>query len=219
MRSITLAQAALFAALAMLLLTGYYLIDNFALLENAPALVILGSAVPSVVWAGFFFAVYRGRASYVTWITLVLAVLLEAVVVYIRYQQSVSYWTPLGNALSLSGWLLRLGWAVFLISFALAPGHAPDSRTRRIALALAILSAPSALSTALDAWNSWAGFLFDDIPKEAVWRVLITPAIRIVYWLSQILFLWTAWGNPELRESAEATRGLYPLETRNPTDR
>ena len=209
----------MFAALAMLLLTGYYLIDNFALIENAPALVLLGGAVPSVLWAGFFFAVYRGPARYVTWITLVLAVFLEAVVVCIRYQQSVSYWTPLGNALSLSGWLLRLGWAVFLISFALVPEHAPDSRTRRVALALAILSAPSALSAALDAWNSWTGFLFDDIPKEAVWRVLITPAIRIVYWLSQILFLWTAWGNPESRESAEASRGLYPLGGRSPTDR
>jgi hypothetical protein len=97
--------------------------------------------------------------------------------------------------------LLRIGWAVFLISFALAP---ESSRTRKIALVLAILSAPSALSTAFDAWNSWIGFLFDDIPKAALWRVLITPAIRIVYWLSQILFLWTAWGNPEARKSTEA---------------
>ena len=63
MRSITLAQAALFAALAMLLLTGYYLVDNFALIGNAPALVLLGSAVPSVVWAGFFFVVCRSPPS------------------------------------------------------------------------------------------------------------------------------------------------------------
>ena len=138
----------------------------------------------------------------VAWITLVFAVLLEAVVVYIRFQQSVSYWTPFGNALSLSGWLLRLGWAVFLISFALAPDR---KRTRQIALVLAIVSVPSALSTAFDAWNSGIGFLFDDIPREAFWRVLITPAIRTIYWLSQILFLWTAWGNPEARESAEAS--------------
>ena len=204
MRSITLGQAALFAALAMLLLTGYYLADNFALIENAPALVILGSVVPSIVWAGFFFVVYRSPSSArtVAWITLVFAVLLEAVVVCIRFQQSVSYWTPFGNALSLSGWLLRIGWTVFLISFALAPDRLP---TRRIALVLAILSVPSALTTALDAWNSWTGFLFDDIPKEAFWRVFITPAIRIVYWLSQILFLWTAWGNPERHDPAEAS--------------
>jgi len=211
-RSITLAQAAWFAALAMALLTGYYLVDNFALIENAPALVLLGTVVPSVVWAGFFFVVYRrlSSARIVAWITLVFAVFLEAVVVCVRFQQSVSYWTPFGNALSLSGWLLRLGWAVFLVAFAVGPEHAPDnSRTRKIALVLAILSAPSALSTAFDAWNSWIGFLFDDIPKEAFWRVLITPAIRIVYWLSQILFLWAAWGNPERRKPAEAPPALF----------
>jgi hypothetical protein len=207
-RSITVAHAALFAAVAMLLLTAFYLADNFALIGNAPAIVLLGSVVPSIVWAGFFFIVYRGvyrspsSAPSVAWITLVFAVLLEAVVVCIRFQQSVGYWTPFGDALSLSGWLLRFGWAVFLVAFALAPD---SSRTRKIALALAIVSAPSALSTAFDAWNSWIGFLFDDIPKEAFWRVLITPAIRTIYWLSQILFLWTAWGNPERRDPAEAS--------------
>ena len=207
MRSITLAQAALFAALAMLLLAGYYLVDNFALIEDAPALVLLGSVVPSVVWAGFFFVVYRSPASArtVAWITLVFAVFLEAVVVCIRFQQSMNYWTPFGNALSLSGWLLRLGWTVFLISLALAPGHAPDTRTRRAALVLAILSAPAALGAALDAWNSWTGFLFGDIPREAFWRVLITPAIRNSYWLTQILFLWTVWGKPQSRDPMDAS--------------
>ena len=58
MRSITLGQAAFFAALAMLLLAGYQLIDNAELLESSPALVIVGSTVPSLVWAGFFFVVY-----------------------------------------------------------------------------------------------------------------------------------------------------------------
>jgi hypothetical protein len=208
MSSISLGQAALIAALAMLLLTGYYLVDNFALIGDAPVLVLLGSVVPSVVWAGFFFVVYKSvyrrpsslRA--VAWITLVFAVFLEAIVAYIRFQQSVSYWTPFGNALSLLGWLLRLGWGILLIAFALRPDNL---RTRKIALVLAILSAPSALSTAFDAWNSWIGFLFDDIPREAFWRAVITPAIRIIYWLSQILFLWTAWGNPEREDPAEAS--------------
>jgi hypothetical protein len=207
-RSITLEQAALFAALAMVLLTGYYLVDNFALIGNAPALVLLGSVVPSAVWAGFFFVV-RSRSFSIrnaAWITLAFAVLLEALVAYIRFQESVSYWTPFGNVFSISGSLLRLGWTVFLISFAVAP---KSSRTRKIALVLAILSAPSALSTAFDAWNSWIGFLFGDVPKEAFWRVLITPAIRTVYWLSQILFLWTAWGNPESRKSTGASSARF----------
>lgn len=201
MRSITLAQAAILAALAMVLLTGFYLVDNFALIGNAPLLVLFGSVVPSVVWAGFFFAVYRSPSSarIAAWITLACAVLLEAVVAYIRFQQSVSYWTPFGNALSLAGWLLRLGWAVFLIVFALSP-DAPDKRTRQVALVLAILSASSALGAAFDAWNGWIGFFLDDIPRQASWRALITPVIRTVYWLSQILFLWTVWGNPETRD-------------------
>jgi hypothetical protein len=204
LRSITLAQAALFAALAMVLLTGYQLADNWALLETSPGLVLLGSTLPSLVWAGFFFSLYRspGSASTAAWIALVFAVILEAVAAYIRFQQSVSYWTPFGNARSLSGWLLRLGWAVFMIAVALNKDH---PRTRRVALLLAIVSAPSVLSTTYDAWNNWIGLLVDDIPRQAFWRVLITPAIRTVYWLSQILFLWTVWGNPEAKRSTEAS--------------
>ncbi len=211
MRSITLEQSALFAALAMVLLTGFALVDNAALLNDAPALVALGSVIPNVVWAGFFFVVYRRPSSIraAAWITLVFAVILEAVVVCIRFQQSVNYWTPFGNALSISGWLLRLGWTVFLVSFVLAPNRAPDARTRAAALVLAIIAAPSALSTTYDAWNSWIGFVFDDIPKEAFWRVLITPAIRTVYWLAQILFLWSAWGNPQTGKAAEASSARF----------
>ncbi len=198
------AQAALFAAIAMVLLAGYYLVDDAALIGDAPALVLLGSVVPSIVWAAFFFVVYRGSPSArtVAWITLTFAVLLEAVVDYIRFQESVSYWTPFGNALNLYGWLLRLGWAAFLISFALAPDH---KRTRQIALLLAIVSVPLAWSTAFDAWNSAIGFLIDDIPREAFRRVVITPAIRTIYWVSQILFLWTAWGNPQARDPVQAS--------------
>jgi hypothetical protein len=201
MRSITLAQTALFAAVATGLLTAFYLIDDSELLANAPALVLLGSAFPSFIWAGFFFVVYRSPLSARTaaWITLIFAVLLEGIVVYIRFQQAVSYWTPFGDALSMQGWLLRVGWAVFLILFALAPN---SSRTRQIALALAIVSAPSALLTVYNTWNSWIGLLFDGIPHEAFWRVVMTPAIRTVYWLSQVLFLWKAYGGSPLRQSS-----------------
>ena len=204
LRSIKLAQAALFAALAMLLLAGYQLADNAALLETSPGLVLLGSTVPGLVWAGFFFSVHRSPAfgKIAAWIALVFAVLLEAVVTYVRFQQSVSYWTPFGNALSLSGWLLRLGWTVFLIAFALNKDH---PRTRRVALLLAIVSAPAALNTTYVAWNNWTGLLLDDIPRQAFWRVLIAPAIRTIYWVSQILFLWIVWGNPEAKGSTEAS--------------
>lgn len=205
MSSITLAQAALLAAIAMALLAGSYFIDTAPLLNDAPALVLLGSALPSLVWSCFFFAVNRSpRATGIAaWITLVFAVLLEAGVTCIRFQQSVNYWTPWGGMLNLSGWLLRIGWTIFLIPFALAPDHTPDKRTRRVALALAILSAPSALSTAFNGFNSGIGFFLGDIPKEAFWRVVITPVIRTVYWLSQILFLWTAWKSPLRQSSAQ----------------
>ena len=195
MRSITLEQAALFAALAMMLLAGYHLVDNFALLGSTPALVLLGSVVPSLVWAGFFFVVYRSPASASTaaWVALVFAVILEAVIAFVRFRQSVNYWTPFGNALSLPGWLLRIGWAVYLILFARFPSRI---WTRRLALLLAILSAPSALSTAYGVFNNGIGFLFDEMPRQALWRALITPVIRTIYWLSQILFLWTVWGGP-----------------------
>jgi len=93
------AQAALFAAIAMVLLTGYYLVDDFALIGDATALFLLGSVVPSIVWAAFFFVVYRSSPSArtVTWMTLLLAVLLEGVVDYIRFQESVSYWDAVGQ--------------------------------------------------------------------------------------------------------------------------
>jgi hypothetical protein len=199
-RSITLARAALFAALAMILLAGFYLADNFAQLQNTPVLVLLRSVVPSVIWAGFFFTIYRSPASASTaaWITVVLIVVLEAVVSYISFQQGVSYRSPFGYAYSLSDWLLRLGWAVFMIAFALNKNH---SSTRRIALLLAIISAPSALSTAYDVFNNGIGFLFGEMPAQALWRALITPAIRTIFWLSQILFLWTVWGKPERARS------------------
>jgi len=201
MSPITREQAALLAAIAMVLLTGHSLFDNFVLLRESPALVAWGSVVPSFVWAIFFFAVYRNTsaAKTIAWIALV-ALFIEAAAAYLRYQQSVSYWTPFGNALSLQGWLLRLSWAAFLIAFALAPDH---KRTRKIALVVAIVCAPSALSTTFDSWNSWIGLIIDGAPKEAFWRVVITPAVRTIYWLSQILFLWSTWGNPEPRDPAD----------------
>ena len=201
MPSITLAQAALFAGVAMVLLTGHQLLDNAALLRDNPVLLLLGGTVPSVAWTTFFFAV--NRSSYirtVTWITLVFAVFLEALIVCIRFQQAVNYWTPFGNALSLTGWLLRLGWTLFLIAFAMAPNH---RFTRQMALVLVIIAAPSALITVYNAWNGWIGIFFDGIPGQAVWRVLITPAIRTIYWLSQILFLWTDWGKPQAQKPIE----------------
>ena len=190
MRSIPVRQAALFAALAMVLLAAFHLADNAAL--DKTRLVWWGAVIPSVIWAFFFASVYRSPALVKTaaWITVVFAVLLDGLVAYLRFQESVSYWTPFGSAPSLSGWLFRLGWAVFLISFALAPDHA---RTGKVALLLAIISALPLWSAGFRFFNSSIAFLLGDIPPQAIWRALITPAIRAIYWSSQILFLWIVW--------------------------
>ena len=187
MGSITPERAALFAALAMVLLCGSYLVDNAALIPDHPYLVLLGSVFPGLVWAGFFLVVGRSLDRVAAWTALIFAVVLESVVAYLRFQESVAYWTPFGSAISLVGWILRIGWAAFLIAFAIAPHR---RITRTIALLLAIVSAPTALSTTYGAWNNWIGLFLGDIPTQ-VSRVLILPAIRTIFWVSQILFLWT----------------------------
>jgi hypothetical protein len=190
MRSITIGQAALFAAIAMVLTSAFHLIDNAGVFETW---IVLGGAIPYLIWAGFFFAVYREHGiRTAAWITIVFAILLETVIAYVLAQQSAAFWSPFGSVISLSGWLRRIGWTIFLIAFALAPDH---RRTGTVALLLAIVSAPSMLSTAFDFFNSCIGILFGDIPPQAFWRALITPAIRTVYWSSQVLFLWVVWRN------------------------
>lgn len=201
MRSITVGQAALFAAVAMVLLAAFHLADNAGVLETW---ILIAGAIPSLVWAGFFFVVYREhRARTAAWITIVFAILLETAIAYMLAQQSAAYWTPFGSVLSLSGWLRRIGWTIFLMMFALAPDQ---PRTGKVALVLAIFSAPTMLGTAFDVFNSCIGILFSEIPPPAFWRALITPAIRTVYWSSQVLFLWTLWRNSASQPSAVTVR-------------
>jgi hypothetical protein len=201
MRSITIRQAALFAAIAMVLTSGFHLIDNAGVFEPW---ILLGGAIPYVVWAGFFFAVYREqRVRAAAWITIVFAILLETVIVYLLAQQSSAFWTPFGSVIAWSGWLRRSGWTIFLIAFALVPDH---RRTGTVALLLAIVSAPSMLSAAFEVFNSCIGILFGEIPPQAFWRALITPAIRTVYWSSQVLFLWVVWRNSASQPAAVTVR-------------
>jgi hypothetical protein len=44
---------------------------------------------------------------------------------------------------------------------------------------------------------------WNDYPLEALWRVIVIPAIRIFYALSQILFLWALSRNPQRRDPIE----------------
>lgn len=196
------------------LLTLYYLVELFpAFSGNTPvsnvAFVVLGTIVPSLIWAGFFVVVYRERTGVpgtlsltaMTWITVFLGIGLQIVFALVPLELATIFRTPLGFIRQIDSWLLRLGWLVFLVLFARIPSH---PWTRRTALLLAILSAPSGLSTAYDAFNNGIGFLFDEMPRQALWRALITPVIRTIYWLSQILFLWTAWGQPLRRDPLDS---------------
>jgi hypothetical protein len=201
MRSITIRQAALFAAIAMVLISAFHIIDNAGVFGTS---ILLGGAIPYLVWAGYFFSVYREQqVRTAAWITIVFAILLETTIAYVMAQQSSAFWTPFGSVISWSGWLRRIGWMIFLIAFALVPNH---RRTGTVALLLAIVSAPSMLSTAFEVFNGSIGIFFGEIPPQAFWRALITPAIRTVFWSSQVLFLWVVWRNSASQPAANTVR-------------
>jgi hypothetical protein len=213
--SVTLAQAALLAAIGEVALTLYYLVGLAPVLSgHTPisniASAVLGTIIPSLIWAGFFSVIYREgtgvpRALTVraaAWITLFLGIGLQVIFVLVPLEMTTIFLTPLGFIGRVDTWLLRLAWVVFLVLFGRMPA---DRWTRRIALLLAILSFPYALSTAYGAFNNGIGFLLDDMPRQALWRALITPVIRTTYWVSQILFLWTVWGEPLRRDPLDAS--------------
>ena len=201
MRSITIRQAALFAAIAMVLTGAFHLIDNVGIFETS---ILLGGAIPYLVWAGFYFSVYREQnVRTAAWITIVFAILLETAIAYLLAQQSAAFWTPFGSVIGWSGWLRRIGWTIFLIAFALVPNH---RRTGTVALVLAIVSAPSLFNTAFGVFNSCVEILLGELPRQAIWRALITPAIRTMYWSSQVLFLWVVWRNSASQPVAVTVR-------------
>ena len=208
-----MARAALIAAIAQTVLAVYYGIEEIRFATPLYILlsIVLGSMVPSAVWAAFFFILYRQRSGLATtpislrtavWITLAFGIGFEVLFVLIRMEMSVIYWTPLGHARRLMGWALRFGWALLLPSLVLAPDRA---WTRRIAGALLILSAPSTLTAMYDAvWNNPGELFRSDFPVRALWRVGIVPLIRIFYWISQMLFLWTIARNPASLRSPDS---------------
>jgi hypothetical protein len=110
-------------------------------------------------------------------------------------------WTPLAWFHRVAGWLILVGWVFLLLNLTWTPDR---PWTRRVAMAMLILSAPSALEEAYNGtWNNRGMLFWNDYPLEALWRVVTIPAIRIFYVLSQILFLWTIWRNPQRRGPIE----------------
>src|SRR5437667_8971512 len=161
MRSMTIRQAALFAAIAMVLTSAFHLIDNSGVFGTS---IMLGGAIPYLVWAGFYLSVYREqRVRTAAWITIVFAILLETAIAYMLAQQSAAFWTPFGSVIAWYGWLRRIGWVIFLIAFALVPNH---RRTGTVALMLAVVSAPSLFSTAFGVFNSGVEILLGELPPQ-----------------------------------------------------
>jgi hypothetical protein len=197
LESVTVAQAALLAAIGEVLLTVYYA----GALTFLP--VALTTVAPGVVWAAYFFVLYRDRRGLrggvslrtATWITLTLGLGLQA------FATVMTGWTLPGDVRGFVSWLLSMGWAMLLLGLAFAPDR---PWTRRVALAMLILSAPSAVEEAYNGtWNNRGMLFWNDYPLEAFWRVIVIPAIRIFYALSQILFLWTLSRNPQRRDPIE----------------
>jgi hypothetical protein len=211
LQTVTIAQAALLAAIGEALLTSYYA-ATFRILNVPPNYlpIALGPIISSIVWAGYFFILSRERSGRLTrvplrtatWITLFFGLALPIAVVTIPGELSMLSWTPLGYFHRLAGWLLSIGWVLLLLGLAFAPDR---PWTRRVVLALLILSAPSAIEEAYNGtWNNHGMLFWNDYPLEALWRVIVIPAILIFYSLSRILFLWTLWRKPQ---------GRYPIET------
>jgi hypothetical protein len=209
LESVTIAQAALLAAISEALLTSYYCIvaipsSGYHVSVSNLLPILLGAIIPSLVWTGFFLSVYRqrGPASIrsAAWITLVFGIGLPAFLI-IPQEMNMLSWTPLGWFHVVAGWPIRLGWVFLLLNFTSAPDRL---WTRRVALAMLILSAPSAIEEAYrGTWGNRGMLFWNDYPLEALWRVVVIPAIRIFYSLSQILFLWTISRNPERRDPIE----------------
>jgi hypothetical protein len=212
LESVTIAQAALLAAIGEALLNLYYVATVFPIV-GAPLSnylsIVLGGMVPSIVWAAFFLVVHRdrnGRANPVSvrtvaWITLVFGIGFQTAFIYIPFELSVLSWTPLAWFHRVAGWLILVGWVFLLLNLTWTPDR---PWTRRVAMAMLILSAPSALEEAYNGtWNNRGMLFWNDYPLEALWRVVTIPAIRIFYVLSQILFLWTIWRNPQRRGPIE----------------
>jgi len=210
LETVTVAQAALLAAIGEALVTLYYVAT--ARIINVPPQylpLVLGTIIQSIVWAGYFFILSRERdrrATRVslrtaTWTTLLFGVALPIAVVTIPQEMSMLSWTPLGYFHRIAGWLLSIGWVLLLFGLAFAPDR---PWTRRVALAILILSAPSAIEEAYNGtWNNHGMLFWNDYPLEALWRVIVIPAIRIFYSLSRILLLWTLWRKPQGRNPIE----------------
>jgi hypothetical protein len=183
--------AALIAALGTLLVSVAFLVNNIIPIATNlelvaaadAAVVVLTTIVPSLAWTAYFAACMRRGSPHVTpalaWTVLVLAVAVpELYQAWLR----LPYFSVFAvNSLlyAVRGILLPIAWGVFLASVA---RRKPVSRATVLALLLlTVLSAGPESLNSLSALNVAAG--------EALWRTVAVPAIRLVYWGSQAVFL------------------------------
>ncbi len=196
--------ASIGAALGTALISLMYLVNNIIpIAENlglvafrGAAVVVFTTIVPSLVWTVFFLACWRARAPHppraVVWLTLALAIAVPNL--YLASQQW-SYFSFLAldsYTYLLSGVLLPLSWAVLLVRMSIA-GDASLRGIAFVALVLTVLAgAEEVYGSGIALLNVLNGALtsaWDYDPFQAFWRLLATPAIRILYWFTQALFL------------------------------
>jgi hypothetical protein len=163
--------------------------------------------IPTLAWCAYFWTLSRDRRGLATpvsfrtatWIALAFGLFLQTLA--LAYLQITTMFLIPVSLLRIVSWMIRVGWALLLLALALAPDR---PRTRRIALVVLILSAPSALDAIYaGVWDNPGTLVWNDSPLQAFWRVFAIPAVRIFYWLTQILFLWKVSGNPGTRDSIE----------------
>ena len=101
---------------------------------------------------------------------LVFGLAVPIAVLTIPQEMSMLSWTPLGYLHRFAGWVLRLGWMLLLLGLAFAPDR---PWTRRIALAILILSAPSAIEEAYNGtWNNHGMLFWNDYPLDAAISIM-----------------------------------------------
>jgi len=141
------------------------------------ALVLAVTALPSAAWC-VFFAMLPGAPRKAAMIAIIFAVLPRTVY--------------LALAPSAIPALLTVCWAFFLIVLVRGRGM----RLALVALPLLILTAVSSvgdLVTVLSSVNELVtgtlAFFWRNNPVGTVWRQVATPAILLVYWVTQMRFL------------------------------
>ena len=141
-------------------------------------MAIAASALPSAAWGGFFAMLGRAPRN-AAMLALGFAILPRA--------------AYLAAAFSLIPALLTACWAAFLIVLARGQGTRWLARLALPLLILTALQCVGDLVTVLSSLNEWVtgsiALFWRYNPGRTAWRQVVTPAILLIYWVTQMRFL------------------------------